>query len=136
MNTLSLAKNGYVSSSKRIKQIKAKYFFIKHYHHSGEITLTYCPTDLMWADILTKPLQGSAFRTMREFLMNCPVNYFTARTRRSFLHRPLFQFRRSLTSLGSKLCRGSVMRKSLRVQKYTQAVSSLFLYRPSPPQSA
>jgi hypothetical protein len=29
----------------------------------------------MWADILTKPLQGMAFRTMRAVLMNCPINY-------------------------------------------------------------
>ena len=75
MSTLSLAKNGYVFSSKRSKHIKVKYFFVKHYHHLGEITLTYCPTDLIWADSLTKPLQGSAFCTMRAFLMNCPVNY-------------------------------------------------------------
>jgi hypothetical protein len=54
MSTLSLAKNGYVSSSKRSQHIKAKYFFCKHYHHAGEINLTYCPTDKMWADVLTK----------------------------------------------------------------------------------
>ena len=47
MSTLSLAKNGYVSSSKHSKHIKAKCFFVKHYHHLGEITLTYCPTDLI-----------------------------------------------------------------------------------------
>ncbi len=29
----------------------------------------------MWADVLTKPLQGMAFRTMQVELMNCPVNY-------------------------------------------------------------
>jgi hypothetical protein len=29
----------------------------------------------MWADVLTKPLQGMAFRTMQAELMNCPVNY-------------------------------------------------------------
>jgi hypothetical protein len=29
----------------------------------------------MWADILTKPLQGLAFRTMRAVLMNCLINY-------------------------------------------------------------
>jgi hypothetical protein len=61
MSTLSLAKKGHVLSSKCTKHIKAKYFFIKHYHHSREIDLQYCPTDNMWADILTKPLQGSKF---------------------------------------------------------------------------
>ena len=75
MSTLSLAKNGYVSSSKRTKHIKAKYFFIRHYHHSKELDLRYCPTEQMWADVLTKPLQGSKFRQMRAFLMNCPIDY-------------------------------------------------------------
>ncbi len=76
MSTLSLAKNGYVSSSKRTKNIKAKYFFIRHFHHTGELDLQYCPTEQMWADVLTKPLQGAKFRLMRAFLMNCPVDYF------------------------------------------------------------
>jgi hypothetical protein len=75
MSTLSLAKNGYISSSKQNKHIKAKYFFIKHYHHAGNIDLQYCPTKQMWADVLTKPLQGAKFRLMRSFLMNCPIDY-------------------------------------------------------------
>ena len=75
MSTLSLAKNGYVSSSKRTKHIKAKYFFVRHFHHSGELDLQYCPTETMWADILTKPLQGAKFHLMRAFLMNCPIDY-------------------------------------------------------------
>jgi hypothetical protein len=29
----------------------------------------------VWADILKKPLQVMAFRTMRAVLMNCPINY-------------------------------------------------------------
>ena len=33
------------------------------------------PTEEMWADIMTKPLQGTAFRVMRAELMNFPVNY-------------------------------------------------------------
>ena len=75
MSTLSLAKNGYVSSSKRTKHIKAKYFFIRHFHNSGELELRYCPTESMWADVLSKPLQGAKFRLMRAFLMNCPTDY-------------------------------------------------------------
>ena len=75
MSSLSLEKNGRISSSKRTKHIKAKYFFIKHYYDSGEINLRFCPTEQMWADILTKPLQGVKFRQMRAFLMNCPTDY-------------------------------------------------------------
>ncbi len=74
MITLSLAKNGRISSSKRTKHIKAKYFFIRHYHKLGEIQLSYSPTEEMWADVLTKPLQGLKFMRIRAFLMNCPVN--------------------------------------------------------------
>jgi hypothetical protein len=70
MSTLSLVKNGYVSSSKRTKHIKAKYFFICHFHNTGELDLHYCPTEQMWADVLTKPLQGAKFCLMRAFLMN------------------------------------------------------------------
>ncbi len=29
----------------------------------------------MWADVLTKPLQGLAFKRMRAQLMNCSVEY-------------------------------------------------------------
>ena len=75
MSTLSLEKNGRTSSSKRTKHIKAKYFFIQHYHQTNEITIRYCPTDSMWADVLTKPLQGSKFYHMHAILMNCPVDY-------------------------------------------------------------
>ncbi len=70
MSSLSLETNGRVSSSKRTKHIKAKYFLIKDYCNSGEIDLRYCPTDVMWADVLTKPLQGQKFRDMHAFLQN------------------------------------------------------------------
>jgi hypothetical protein len=44
MSAVSLEKNGRISSSKRTKHIKAKYFLIKDYYESGEIDLRYCPT--------------------------------------------------------------------------------------------
>ena len=49
--------------------------FIKHYFDSGDINLRYCPTEQMWADILTKPPQGVHFQQMRANLMNCPIDY-------------------------------------------------------------
>jgi len=75
MSALSLEKNGRISSSKRAKQNKAKYFLIKDYFDAGEIDVKFCPTDEMWADDLTKPLQGQKFRDMRAFLQNCPWDY-------------------------------------------------------------
>ncbi len=41
----------------------------------GEVQVLDCPTGEMWADVLTKPLQGMAFRTMQAKLMNCAVDY-------------------------------------------------------------
>ena len=75
MSALSLEKNGRMSSSKRTKHIKAKYFLIKDYYDAGEVDLRYCPTGEMWADVLTKPLQGQLFRDMRAFLQNCLRDY-------------------------------------------------------------
>jgi hypothetical protein len=40
-----------------------------------EIKVIECPAEKLWANILTEPLQGMAFRKMRAKLMNCPVNY-------------------------------------------------------------
>ena len=70
-STLRLAVNGILSSSSRTKHIKARYYFVKDKIDDKE----YCPTEKMWADILTKPLQGAAFRTMRHHLQNCPIDY-------------------------------------------------------------
>ncbi len=75
MSSLSLEKNGRVSSSKRTKHIKAKYFLIKDYYNSGEIDLRYCPSDAMWKDVLTKPLQSQKFRDMCAFLQICSWDY-------------------------------------------------------------
>ncbi len=58
MSALSLEKNRQMLSLKRTKHIKAKYFLIKDYYDAGEVDLRYCPTGCMWADVLTKPLQG------------------------------------------------------------------------------
>ncbi len=55
--------------------IKAKYFLIKDCYDAGEIDVKFCPTDGMWADVLTKPLQGQIFRDMRAFPKNCPRDY-------------------------------------------------------------
>ena len=75
MSALSLEKNGRISSYKRTKHIKAKYFLIKDYYDAGEIDVKVCPTDEMRADDLTKPLQGQKFRDMCAFFQNCPRDY-------------------------------------------------------------
>jgi hypothetical protein len=75
ISTQLLIKNGKMSSGKKTKHIKVKFFFIKDRVDDGEIRVIDCPTEEMWADIMTKPLQGTAFRVMRAEVMNCPVNY-------------------------------------------------------------
>jgi hypothetical protein len=57
-------------SGKKMKHIMAKFFFIKDRVDNGEIRVKNCPTEEMWVDIMTKPLQGTAFRVMRAELMN------------------------------------------------------------------
>ena len=74
-STMLMERNGRASSTKRTKHIHARYFFIKDKIDSGEIEVLYCPTKEMRADVNTKPLQGSPFRTMRGHLMNVPVDY-------------------------------------------------------------
>ncbi len=73
--TRLLIKNGRFSSGKKTKHIKAKFFFIKDRVNSGEIKVIDCPAEEMRADVLTKLLQGMAFRTIRAQLMNCAINY-------------------------------------------------------------
>jgi hypothetical protein len=63
MSSLSLEKNGRVLSLKRTKHIKAKYFLIKDCYNSVEIDLRYCPTDVMWADILISLCKGKNLGT-------------------------------------------------------------------------
>jgi hypothetical protein len=41
----------------------------------GEIKVIVCATKKMWADVMTKPLQGTAFKIMHGELMNCPLEY-------------------------------------------------------------
>ena len=67
--------NGKFSSSRKTRQIKAKFFFIKDKVDIKEVKIVDCPAGVMWADVLTKPLQGTEFRKMRAQLMNCVMDY-------------------------------------------------------------
>ena len=75
ISTQLLIKIGKMSSGKKTKHIKAKFFLIKDRVDDGEIKVIDCPTEVMWVDIMTKPLPGTAFHVMRAELMNCPVTY-------------------------------------------------------------
>ena len=57
-----LETNRKFSSSRKTKHIQAKFFFIKDKVNSEEVNIVYCPAGVIWADVLTKPLQGTEFR--------------------------------------------------------------------------
>jgi len=67
--------NGKLPSTKRTKHIKAKFSFVKDKVDKGEVKITDCLTEVMWADVNIKPLQDALFKVMRDKLMNCGVNY-------------------------------------------------------------
>jgi hypothetical protein len=69
MSTIALVNKGYPASG-HSRHINIRYFFLKDLKDRGEIVLTYTPTQDMVADILTKPLQGSLFRRLRDILLN------------------------------------------------------------------
>jgi hypothetical protein len=54
-------KNGQFSSGKKTQHIRAKFFFMKDRIDSREMRVVHCPIKEMWADMLTKPLQGKVY---------------------------------------------------------------------------
>jgi hypothetical protein len=74
-SAMLLERNGKASSSKRTKHINVRYFFVKDKIAKGEIDLEHCPTEEMWADVLTKPRQGKAWIVFRSMLMGIPEDY-------------------------------------------------------------
>jgi hypothetical protein len=68
-STMALMAKGR-STSSRTKHINIRYFFVKDRVESGEVVITYAPTEAMIADLLTKPLQGELFRRLRRSLLN------------------------------------------------------------------
>jgi hypothetical protein len=69
MSTMALIAKGR-STSEGSKHIKIRYFFVKQYVDDGELQVVHMPTDDMLADLLTKPLQGTKFRELRNRVMN------------------------------------------------------------------
>jgi len=61
-STMLLEKNGKASSSKRMKHINVRYFFVTDRIAKGDLRVEWCPTAEMIGDYMTKPLQGAQFR--------------------------------------------------------------------------
>ncbi len=64
-----LEQNGKALSGKRTRHINIRYFFISDWVNMKEISIGWCPTKKMIADFMTKPLQGSPFRNLRDYIM-------------------------------------------------------------------
>jgi hypothetical protein len=75
MSAILLENNGKLSSSKRTRHIKIKYYHMKEKKDDGEIRFEHCPAEQMWADINTKPKQGAAFREFRGHVMGITADY-------------------------------------------------------------
>ena len=68
-STILLIENGRKSAGKRSRAINICYFFIADQQEKGLVNVKYCPTTHMWADPMTKPLQGSEFKRGVDQLM-------------------------------------------------------------------
>ena len=67
-----MERNGKASSGKRTRHININYFFITDGTdgvNMKKVTIEWCPTKMMVAHFMTKPLQGSHFRNLRDYIM-------------------------------------------------------------------
>ena len=49
--------------------INIRFFLVTDRVKSGDITIEYCPTEMMLADFFTKPLQRAVFHKFRDVIM-------------------------------------------------------------------
>jgi hypothetical protein len=68
-STAAMISNGR-SKSDKTRHVKIRYFWVKQNIDRGEVKIVYTPTNDVIADILTKPLQGTRFKELREKLLN------------------------------------------------------------------
>lgn len=67
-STIILAEKGNPASS-RTRHINIRYFFVKDRMEKKEVKISYLPTERMIADFYTKPLQGSLFVQLRNYIL-------------------------------------------------------------------
>ncbi len=68
-STISFCKSGQGTSG-RPKHLNTRLAYIKDQQDQGNIMLNHLPTNLMIADILTKPLARKQFSNLRDKLLN------------------------------------------------------------------
>ena len=77
-SAILLKKNGRNSRTGNTRHINIRYFWIKDVAGQGNLDIEYVPTNMMLVDYFTKPLSGTQFRTLREYVMGWrPLNELT-----------------------------------------------------------
>jgi hypothetical protein len=66
LSTIAIIDNG--GSFNRSKHIIARYEFVKQHVDLGDITFRHCPGDIMPADMLTKPLDGTRLKKLSQLI--------------------------------------------------------------------
>ena len=69
-SVMKLLPRGLVNSGNTTKHIDAKLYYAMDLVKEGILTIKYCPTDMMLADIMTKPLVGETFTRLTSILQN------------------------------------------------------------------
>jgi hypothetical protein len=69
-SAMLLEKNGTESSSKRMRHIYIRYYYIKDCIDKRQLSVQYCNTDDMLDDYPSKPLQGKKFIKHRRIILN------------------------------------------------------------------
>jgi hypothetical protein len=62
-SAILLEQNGRASSSKQIKHIKIRYYYVVDRIAKGDLLVVWCPTSKMITDFLTKPFQVKCFNS-------------------------------------------------------------------------
>ena len=67
---MKLEINGKTSCGKSTRHFDIKLFYVANLVERKEVTIKYCPTDEMEADLFTKPLVGNKFGKYKRKIMN------------------------------------------------------------------
>ena len=85
MSSMLLEQNGRQSSTKRMKHMDIRYFYVGDHIQNKTLSLHHCPTEEMLADYFTNPLQGSLFVHLRNHIMGAEFEDGNPKTHRSVL---------------------------------------------------
>ena len=68
-SAILLETKGNLSARKRMRHLDVQYYFIEDIVSRGDLHVEHCPTKIMIADFLTKPLQGKMFLNFRNQIL-------------------------------------------------------------------